>query len=756
MAKKTVVSAGGHRIELSNLEKILYPGSSVIKAQVIEYYLRTAPVMLRTMRERPLSLVRFPDGIEGQAFFQKNKPDYAPEWIASAEIADIHYMLAREPADLVYLANLASLEFHQMQLRAVKDRLPDHMIFDLDPSPGVPLEEIRSLAVEIRERLLSFGYTPFLKTSGGKGLHILVPVEPASYDDVFDAARKVAESIKHPSATLRIKKEDRKGRILVDIYRNRPGQTLVCAYSLRARENKRGPQVSLPISWDELENLPSCDHYTLQDSLERSAADDPWQGMELHAAALHTQKRARQKVAPANESLEKYRKKREFQKTPEPAGGSSGESSVFVIHRHHASRLHYDLRIEENGTLRSWAVPRGMPDRPGIKRLAVHVEDHPLEYASFEGRIPKGQYGAGQMWIFARGRCEILKRKPDGGFYFRLHSEELPADYRIFPTRGNEWLLERLDEPPDYSNPKPMLAEPAADMPFSGFEYEVKWDGIRALIFLDEGVTRIKSRNGLDLTEAFPELADAASALNAAAAVVDGEIVCLDNKGRPVFTDVIRRMQNPRSEKLRKKSPAVFCAFDLLYLDGRPVMRDRWSLRRSWLKDILRDGTSYRFSESFPDGQALLAAAREHNLEGIMAKNVDAPYSPGRRSSAWLKIKLRNTADCWILGWADSQTADRKDTFASLQLAREVDGLVYSGKAGTGMDDAAMREIKEMLLKLPSRKSPAVRVPPAMAKDSHWVEPVLACEVQYASLTPDGLFREPVFLRLRPDLSRDI
>jgi bifunctional non-homologous end joining protein LigD len=588
--------------------------------------------------------------------------------------------------------------------------------------------------------------------------------------------------IRAPEATLRIKKEQREKKILIDIYRNRPGQTLVCAYSLRARETSRGPCISFPISWESLEDLPSCDYYSMADALVAvESGEDPWQGMELHASALHTRKKpagpARKKAGkasgskqdpdsrpeaaqgqdPVKEQLTQYRKKRSFDRTPEPAGGpASGQTSIFVLHRHHASRLHYDLRIEENGTLRSWALPRGLPPRPGIKRLAVHVEDHPLEYADFEGVIPKGQYGAGQMWIFARGKCEMLKRKEDGGFYFRLHSEEISADFRIFPTRGsNDWLIERLDEPPDHWHPSAMLAEAASELPQGSYEYEVKWDGIRALISLDEGQTTIRSRNGLDLTEAFPELKDAASALNAASAIVDGEIVCLDSQGRPVFSDVIRRMQNPGSLKLQKKSPAVCCLFDVLYLDGRSILRDPWHLRRAWLKDIIRKDTAYRFSESFSGGQDLLNAAREHGLEGIMAKETASPYTPGRRSRSWLKIKLRSTEDCWILGWSESKTPDRSKTFASLQLAvRGPDGLRYTGKVGTGMDDAQMLEMKKTLLALKKRLKPAAAVPALEARDSHWVEPTLACEVQYASLTKDGLLREPVFLRLRPDLEQ--
>src|SRR5690606_23827871 len=181
----------------------------------------------------------------------------------------------------------------------------------------------------------------------------------------------------------------------------------------------------------------------------------------------------------------------------------------FVIHRHHASNLHYDLRLEQDGTLKSWAVPRGLPPRPGIKRLAVSVEDHPVEYLTFEGQIPKGQYGAGPMWIYAIGRYEITKEKKDG-FYFRLHSPQLTGEYRIYQTRGKEYLLERLDTPQtDYTRTfiPPMLAESRPDVPDDGFHFfEMKWDGIRAMVSIDEGEMTIRSRSGKDITDRFPEL----------------------------------------------------------------------------------------------------------------------------------------------------------------------------------------------------------------------------------------------------------
>src|SRR5207247_3880379 len=213
------------------------------------------------------------------------------------------------------------------------------------------------------------------------------------------------------------------------------------------------------------------------------------------------------KTYKSPEQLEQYSNKRRFQKTTEPAPTQIlGKGNAFVVHRHHASRLHYDLRLEQNGVLKSWAVPKGLPPRPGIMRLAVNVEDHPLEYVNFEGAIPKGEYGGGMMWKFAQGRYKITKQKKDG-FYFRLQAPELNGEYRTYHTNENQWLLERLDTPQtDWLRTpiQPMLSRPAPKPPDSKeYLYEVKWDGIRAMISLDEGAIKIHGRNGMDITMQF-------------------------------------------------------------------------------------------------------------------------------------------------------------------------------------------------------------------------------------------------------------
>ncbi|HEU4366214.1 MAG TPA: non-homologous end-joining DNA ligase, partial [Candidatus Krumholzibacteria bacterium] len=456
------------------------------------------------------------------------------------------------------------------------------------------------------------------------------------------------------------------------------------------------------------------------------------------------------------EQLETYAKKRSFAKTPEPAPHDADEgTSRFVVHRHHASRLHYDLRLEMNGVLLSYAVPKGLPPRPGIKRLAIQTEDHPVEYLTFEGAIPKGEYGGGDMWVYASGRYEITKEKKDSR-YVRLSSRGLTGEYRIIPTRNRENILERVDTPQTdwLTEPiEPMLAELSKEVPACGdWIYEVKWDGIRAMVALDEGVVRIRSRNQNDITTAFPELADAAASFRATCGLFDCEIVCLDSDGKPVFRDVINRMRqkNDAAERARRKHPAVCYVFDCLYLDGRPLVNEPIERRREWMADAIKSGSSYRVSQTVEDGAALFKAAGAMGLEGIMAKKAESLYTPGRRNDAWLKIKTRNTLDCVIIGYTAGK-GDRAGTFGALHIAEPIDGgWRYLGKVGTGFDDRLLESVLKELKKVPGGRRP-IKEKPLDDKETTWLEPVLWCEVAYGTITPNGTLREPVFVRMRPD-----
>ncbi len=775
MAKKNTqwAQVGKRNLEISNLEKVLFPEDGIVKAEVIEYYLKIAPTILNHIKGRALTLIRVPDGIHGESFYQKNRPEWAPDWIEFEKLGSVEkdYIVATEPALLVWIANLAGLELHQLHSRKPHFDKPDYMVFDLDPPEGYDFKKIVSLAFRLREHIETYGYTTFVKTTGGKGVHICCPIEQQQdFSTVFDAAQLIAQPFveRNPSeTTLHIKKESRKGRVLVDIYRIRSGQSIVSPYSLRGRI---GAPVSMPLPWDELADVSDPKVFNIHTAVDKVLNDgDAWDGMGAFAVELHTHRKTKVSVAkklPANkkhkspEQLETYKEKRDFEKTPEPAPRIvTGSNNNFVIHRHHASHLHYDLRLEKDGVLKSWAVPKGMPPRPGIKRLAVQTEDHPMEYLTFHGQIPKGEYGGGSMWIYALGKYQITKDKKDG-FYFRLNSKELSGEYRIHKTKEKEYLLERVDDPQiDFVNQfvEPMLSESRSDTPKAeGYVYEVKWDGIRALISYEDGKVRIRTRNQHDVTDQFPELLDGEKAFRATNAVFDAEIVSLDGDGKPVFKKVINRLQASGVTNIQKASKANPCycyIFDCLYLDGRAIINEPLSKRKEWLIDTVRAETPYRVSEYVEDGESLLEAARVHGLEGIMAKKVDSKYLPGKRSDCWYKIKIRDASEVFIVGYTKGK-GERGNTFGALQIAERVDNeWQYRGKVGTGFDDAMMKDILSTLKKVDTLKKPPIKGNLIDEKITVWLEPKVIAEVSYSRITPDKMFREPVFMKLRIDLS---
>jgi bifunctional non-homologous end joining protein LigD len=787
-----IAQVGKRTLELSNLTKVLYPDDHIVKAELIQYYVSIAPTILAHVKGRPLSLVRYPDGINGESFFQKNRPTWAPDWLEHVTLGEEKkdYVIATEDASLAWLANLACIELHQMHSRAPHFDKPDYIVYDLDPPETFKFRDVANIALEFKKHLESFGYHPFVKTTGRKGLHILTPIEPKwGFDQAFEAAKAVAQPFvdSHPSSlTLQIKKEHRKGRVLLDIYRNRPSQTIVSAYSVRGLP---GAPVSTPLPWEELASVETPKVFDLRAVPKRVTENgDPWEAIAAYATVIHTERKAGRstkgndllsptlsstrgagdtvpgKSKPVRkhktpEQLQSYSTKRSFDKTPEPPPAAiTGEGSAFVVHRHHASRLHYDLRLEQKGVLKSWAVPKGLPPRPGIMRLAVNVEDHPLEYVNFEGAIPKGEYGGGMMWKFAQGRYELTKEKKNG-FYFRLQSKELNGEYRTYHTKENQWLLERIDTPQTdwLRDPvEPMLARAVEKLPDSpDYVHEVKWDGIRALVSLDEGQIRIHGRNRMEFTKQFPELLLAEEAFRATCGLFDGEIVCLEADGRPNFKNVIHRMQQTSEggiERARAKHPAVCYLFDCLYLDGRSIVNEPLTRRREWLADAVKKESAYRVSELVEDGAAFFEAVKELGLEGVMAKQRNSTYSPGKRTDSWLKIKTRQTTEAVIIGYTRGK-GDREASFGALHLAQAGgNGLNYIGKVGGGFDDHSLKAVSGELQKLTKTKRPVKEKPLDDAR-SVWVEPRLMCEVSFASWTPDGLLREPVFLRLRPDLA---
>jgi bifunctional non-homologous end joining protein LigD len=455
--------------------------------------------------------------------------------------------------------------------------------------------------------------------------------------------------------------------------------------------------------------------------------------------------------------LVEYRKKRDPKKTPEPFGGKKrGQEPIFVVQRHDARRLHYDFRLERNGALASWAVPKGVPLEPGQQHLAVHVEDHPLEYASFEGEIPKGEYGAGTVEIWDRGTYELVEEKRDGGLTVRLHGKRLDGTYALVPAKlsgdPKNWLIIRKkDESAAARTPRryqPMLATLTEEVPKGdGWTFEIKWDGYRIIATVAGGEPELRTRKDQDYTPRFENVAkELAKALKTPNCVVDGEVCALDEEGRPSFSAM---------QQGKRGTPIVYYVFDLLEVESEPIVDLPLEERRKRLEQLLdKRNRIVRFSESFDDGPALLSAAEQQGLEGIMAKRLGSRYLPGKRTRDWLKIKGHGRQEFVIAGYTKGQ-GRRASTLGSLVLATYKGGeLVYVGNVGTGFNE---REIERLLRKLKplERDTPPFKSVPKMPRvrkgDIVWVEPKLVAEVEFVEWTHDGRLRAPAYKGLRED-----
>ena len=455
-------------------------------------------------------------------------------------------------------------------------------------------------------------------------------------------------------------------------------------------------------------------------------------------------------------SLQEYRRKRDPARTPEPFGGQSeGERPIFVVQRHAARRLHYDFRLERNGALASWAVPKGIPLERGQRHLAVHVEDHPLEYGSFEGEIPKGEYGAGTVEIWDRGTYELLEEKRDGGLTVRLAGERLDGVWSLIPARldgdPKNWLILRKDAPVlERAQYTPMFAASADGLPEGeGWLFEPKWDGFRAIVTVAGGEATLTSRNGNDLTGRFAPVARAiVQALRTTNAVLDGEVVALDGEGHSSFS------------KLQQGTGTLaLVLFDLLEVDGQQVCDLPLVERRERLQALLDPSVrTVLVSPVFEEGEPLLAAAQDQGLEGVVAKRADSHYTPGRRSQEWRKVKVKGRQELVVAGYTKGQ-GRRAAGFGALVLGVHEGGeLRWAGNVGTGFTEGEIERLLRLLRPLERSTSPFAETPkmPRIRKgDVVWVEPELVAEIAFAEWTHDGRLRAPVYLGLRDDKPAD-
>lgn len=802
------VEMDGHRFRLTNLSKVLYPETGTTKADVIGYYAQVAAAMIPLVQGRPATRKRWPNGVTTTPFFHKNIDKGTPEWIDRREITHkdrtIVYPLIDNPATLAWFGQNAALELHVPQWRFTCEGgvgLPDRVVFDLDPGEGVGLAQCAVVAKAIRARLTDLELTAFPVTSGSKGLHLYVPVPPRqTSEQTSQFARLLAETVEKEMPDLVVSKMAkllRPGKVFIDWSQNNGAKTTIAPYSLRGRDQ---PTVAAPRTWDELDDpgIAHLDYREVLDRLDRGI--DPF--AQPGADGRHRSDGAAGNAAAgtgqgAGEKLAAYRAKRSADRTPEPVPAATdpvphGHDDTFVIQEHHATALHWDFRLEREGVLVSWAVPRGIPTTTKQNRLAVQTEDHPLEYATFAGSIDHGEYGGGDVTIWDSGHYNLEKWR-DNEVIVTLDGARAQGRFALIRTRpgagpdrgakGNQWLMHRTKDQPDLTEvvPReggkfgadrkiahpppptdllPMLATAGtlADLAGPQWRFEGKWDGVRAIVEIGHGHFRLVSRNGNDVTAAYPELAEIATSLADHVVVLDGEIVALDGNGRSDFGLLQRRMKLTRPHDIARTAvevPVRLLLFDVLHLDGVSLLRKSYDARRTVLQALNPAGDSFSVPPAL-DGpaEAALALTRDRHWEGIIAKKADSVYLPGKRVQTWIKIKHITDQEVVIVGWRTGNGRRAGGIGALLMAVPQDDGLRFVGRVGTGFSDSALDEMLATLRPLEQRACPVTGpMPRAETIGVHWVSPELVGEVGYSEWTPEGSLRHPVWRGLRPDKS---
>ncbi len=826
----------GRDIDFSNADKIMYPAVGFTKGQVIDYYLGVSRAILPHLKNRPITLKRFPDGIEGEHFYEKNAPSFTPRWVKTFAIARtggasmIHYILINDAATLAWCANLANLEIHPFLARAPEVTVPTMVVFDLDPGEGADILNSCEVALLVKDLLDRLNLKSFVKVSGSKGIHLHVPLNTyVTYEATQPFAKSIAQLLEkeHPDLVIsEMAKRKRRRKVFVDWSQNSEHKSTVAVYSLRAKGDR--PFVALPVTWEELKKaLKRADTSALffepEESLKRlQKSGDLFAPMlklkqTLPEPFLRLQSEAPAKSGNKNAAaLESYREKRDFTKTPEPPplvprSRRQGGRKLFVVQKHAASRLHYDLRLEMDGVLKSWAVPKGAPYALNERRLAVATEDHPMDYARFEGTIPRGEYGGGTVMVWDIGTYELI----DGNYWKgKLHvvvnGQKLRGEWvlikgedsngkkntwywiktgatmekisqseedssaltgrsmaQIAEAKDAVWHSNRhpgakIDFSPDLASlPKvrpdflePMLALPIAQLPDDRVQwsYEVKLDGYRCLALRDTQGAKLFSRNKNLLNARFPKIARAVMALPAET-LLDGEIVALDESGRPSF-NILQNYQASAEE-------IYYYVFDLLIYQGRSLIDLALEKRRKMLKAVLESLTNdLRLSEDFTGTAAeIIRAAKELGLEGVIAKQRNSLYRPGERNGAWVKYRINRTQDLVIGGYVPGA-----NYFDALLVGYyQSDKLLFVGKVRNGFVPRVRREVFGRFSGLETKDCPFANLPEPKAarrrmaltanamEECRWLRPELVAEIEFTEWTEANRLRDARFAGLRHD-----
>lgn len=799
---------GGRRLRLSNLDKVLYPETGTTKGEVVDYYTRIAPRLLPHVAGRPVTRKRWPDGVGDDAaptdpFFAKALEPGAPAWVRRYPIDHSSgakdYPLVEDLPTLVYLAQVASLELHVPQWRFSPDgepRHPDRLVLDLDPGPGVGLAECAEVARWARAILHDIGLDPLPVTSGSKGIHLYAHLDGRQSSEAASAiAKELARAIEadHPDLVVsQMAKAARPGKVFIDWSQNNGSKTTIAPYSLRGRAQ---PTVAAPRTWEELDD-PDLRHLLFSEVLERTG--DPLAPVERDEGPLRA-----------------YLSKRTASRTPEPVPDTPhGESAPeglprFVIQEHHASRLHWDLRLEHDGVLVSWAVPKGVPPTTAKNSLAVMTEDHPMQYLDFAGEIPRGEYGAGIMTVWDTGTYELEKWRDDEVIATLEGAPDGPLGrvrVALLRTEGqgekSQWLLHRMKtdatgrpqsdgepvvardhgaktsagpaaahpaasaasdpRPPSPADLRPMLATSAtagiaraAAGRWGRAWVEMKWDGIRGLGVWDGERLSLRSRNGNDLTATYPELTTVDLRLGKTPAVLDGEIVALDPQGRPSFPLLQKRMNLAQPREIAseaRRTPVKLYLFDVLRVCDDDVAALPLVERRGVLEELTRDATDpVVVPPVFDDVDAAVSTSGSFGLEGVVVKDPRSTYRRGERSEQWLKVKHSRTQEV-VIGGIRPGKGNRAGTIGSLLVGVPgPEGLQYAGRVGSGFGEQTLARLSELLGPRGSDVDPFVGVPVADARDAVWVRPELVAEVEFAEFTPGGILRQARWRGLRPD-----
>ncbi|MGC2343908.1 MAG: ATP-dependent DNA ligase [Mycobacterium sp.] len=743
------------RVKLTNPDKVLYPASGTTKSDIFDFYTGIAEVMVPHIAGRAATRKRWPNGVDQSSFFEKQLASSAPDWLPRASVAHrsgtTTYPIIDSADGLAWIAQQAALEVHVPQWRFVaewtrkgeqlKPGPATRLVFDLDPGEGVTMAQLAEVARAVRDLIADIGLTTFPLTSGSKGLHLYSPLDkPVSSRGAVVLAKRVAQQLETSMpklVTSTMTKSLRAGKVFLDWSQNSGSKTTIAPYSLRGREY---PTVAAPRSWEELDDK----------ELRQLRYDEVLKRVQRDGDLL----------APLDadvrlpDRLTKYRSMRDASKTPEPVPSSkpaAGQGNTFVIQEHHARRLHYDFRLEHDGVLVSWAVPKNLPETTAVNHLAVHTEDHPLEYGSFEGTIPKGEYGGGKVVIWDAGTYDTEKfnvAPEKGEVIVTLHGQRISGRYALIQTNGDQWLAHRMKDQNvfQFNELAPMLTThgSVAKLKSSQWAFEAKWDGYRLLVDADHGEVRLRSRSGRDITKEFPQLHSLASDLGDHHVVLDGEVVALDASGVPSFSEMQNRARASRIE---------FWAFDLLYLDGRSLLRARYRDRRQLLETLSAGGSGLIVPEQLSgDGEQALEYSRKRQWEGVIAKKRDSTYQPGRRSASWIKDKYWNTQEVVIGGWRAGEGGRSSGIGSLLMGIPAADGLRFAGRVGTGFTERDLASLKKTLAPLHTDESPfAAKLPARDSKGVTFVKPTLVGEVRYSEWTSDDRLRQPSWRGLRPD-----